>query len=97
MPLAVPMVWHEPCCHLADCYFCMTSTIGFSSKSKHTIQYPNIPSAVRPVPCNESLSILVAPKTYTLWPETDLEDFEPLSGPSASTDDDEVYPADLVH
>ncbi|GBM77926.1 hypothetical protein AVEN_89589-1 [Araneus ventricosus] len=30
-------------------------------------------------------------------PETDLEDFEPQPGPSTSTDDDEEYPADLVH
>ncbi|GBM65573.1 hypothetical protein AVEN_169853-1 [Araneus ventricosus] len=91
------MVWREPRCHLTDCYFCMTSTFGFSSKSKHTVQYPNIPSAVRPVPHNESLSIPVAPKTYTLQPETDLEDFGPQLGPSTSTDDDEEQSADLVH
>ncbi|GBM34091.1 hypothetical protein AVEN_225613-1 [Araneus ventricosus] len=91
------MVWREPRCHLTDCYFCMTSTVGSSSKSKHTIQYPNIPSAVRPVPHNESLPIPVAPKTYTLQPETNLEDFEPHPGPSTSTDDDEKYPADLIH
>lgn len=50
MSFAVPMVWREPRCHLTDCYFCMTSIVGFSSKSKHKIQYPDIPSAVRPVP-----------------------------------------------
>ncbi|GBM17169.1 hypothetical protein AVEN_47577-1 [Araneus ventricosus] len=75
----------------------MTSTVGFSSKSKHTIQYPNIPSAVRPVTHNESFPIPVTPKTYTLQPETDLEDCEPQPGPSTSTDDDEEYPTDLVH
>ncbi|GBM22452.1 hypothetical protein AVEN_221515-1 [Araneus ventricosus] len=91
------MVWREPRCHLTDCYFCMTSTIGFSSKSKHTIQYPNISSAVRPVPHNESLPIPVAPKTYTLQPETDLEDFETQPGSSMSTDDNEEYPVNLVH
>ncbi|GBN22052.1 hypothetical protein AVEN_241409-1 [Araneus ventricosus] len=64
--------------------------------SAHTIQYPNIPSAIRPVPHNECFPIPVAPKTYTLLPETDLEDFEPQPGPSTSTDDEE-YPADLVH
>ncbi|GBL75061.1 hypothetical protein AVEN_243844-1 [Araneus ventricosus] len=84
MHFAVPMVWREPRCHLTDCYFCMTSTVGFSRKSKHTIQYPNILSAVRPVPHNESLPIPVAPKTYTLQPEMDLEDFEPQPGPSTS-------------
>ncbi|GBO34826.1 hypothetical protein AVEN_182911-1 [Araneus ventricosus] len=75
----------------------MTSTGGFFSKSKHTIQYPNIPSAVRPVPHNEFFPIPVAPKTYTLQLKTDLEDFEPQTGKSTSTYDDEEYPADLVH
>ncbi|GBM19979.1 hypothetical protein AVEN_77904-1 [Araneus ventricosus] len=39
----------------------------------------------------------VVQKTYTLQPETDLEDFEPRPRPSTSTDFDEEYPADLVH
>ncbi|GBM87025.1 hypothetical protein AVEN_40607-1 [Araneus ventricosus] len=91
------MVWREPRCYLTDCYFFMSSNVGFSNKSKHTTQHPNIPSAVKPVPHNEFLPIPVAPKTYTLPPETDLEDFEPQPGPSTSTDDNEEYPADLVH
>ncbi|GBN16426.1 hypothetical protein AVEN_126509-1 [Araneus ventricosus] len=95
MPFAVPMVWREPRCHLTDCYFCMTSAVGFNRRSKHTIHYPNIPSVIRPVPYNESLPIPVAPKTYTLLPEMDLEDFEPQPGLSTSTDDEE-HPA-LVH
>ncbi|GBM98979.1 hypothetical protein AVEN_65984-1, partial [Araneus ventricosus] len=91
------MAWHEPHCHLTDYYFCMTFTVGFSSKSRRTIQYPNIPSAVRPVPQNESFPIRVATKTYTLQPSTDLEDFELQPGPSTPTDDDKEYPADLVY
>ncbi|GBM40992.1 hypothetical protein AVEN_250314-1 [Araneus ventricosus] len=66
------------------------------SLAKASTQF-SIPSAVRPVPHNEYLPIPVAPKTYTLQPETDLEDFEPQPGPSTSTDDEEEYPADLVH
>ncbi|GBN78918.1 hypothetical protein AVEN_9465-1, partial [Araneus ventricosus] len=54
-------------------------------------------SAVRPVRHNEPLPIPVAPKTYTLHRETDLEDFEPQSGSSTSTYGDEEYPADLSH
>ena len=67
----------------------MTSTVGFSYKNRHAIQYPNIPSALRPVPRNESLPILVAPKAYTFQPEIYLEDFEPQPRPSTTTDDDE--------
>ena len=93
MPFAVPTVWPELCCYC----FCMTSTIGFSNKNRHAIQYLNIPSALRPVPYNESLPIPVAPKTYTLQPEIYVEGFEPQPGPLMSTDDDEEYPVDLAH
>ncbi|GBL85477.1 hypothetical protein AVEN_34648-1 [Araneus ventricosus] len=37
------------------------------------------------------------PKTYTLQPKTNLEDFQPQPETSTSTDDDEEYPADFVH
>ncbi|KAK4880623.1 hypothetical protein RN001_008769 [Aquatica leii] len=91
------MVWREPRCHLTDCYFCMTSTVGFSSKSKHTIQNPNIPSALRPVCHNDTLPIPEPPNTYTLEPEIDLKDSEPPPGASNDTfNDDEGYSADLV-
>lgn len=98
MPFAVPMIWREPRCHLTDCYFCMTSTVGLSRKSKHTIQYYNIPSALRPVPHNEALPIPVPPKTYTVEPETDMKEFEPQPGLSYDTftDDDECS-ADSTH
>ncbi|KAK4872960.1 hypothetical protein RN001_014989 [Aquatica leii] len=91
------MVWREPRCHLSDCYFCMTSTVGFSSKGKHTIQYPNIPSALKPVPHNDTLPIPEPPNTYTLEPEINLKDTEPQPGASNDTfNDDEEYSADLV-
>ena len=49
MKFEVPMVWREPKrCH-ADCYFCMVSTKGFNSKTKHAASHPDIPSARRPV------------------------------------------------
>ncbi|KAK4881289.1 hypothetical protein RN001_004608 [Aquatica leii] len=90
------MVWLEPRCHLTDCYFCMTSTVGFSSKSKHTIQYPNIPSVLRPVHHNDTLPIPEPPNTYTLDPEIDLKDSEPQPGASNDTfNDDEEYSTDL--
>jgi hypothetical protein len=76
----------------------MTSTVGLSRKSKHTIQYYNIPSALRPVPHNEALPIPVPPKTYTVEPETDMKEFEPQPGLSYDTftDDDECS-ADSTH
>ena len=59
MSFAVPMVWREPGNHTTDCNFCMVppNSRGFTRKMKWTITYPNIPSAVRPVPYGEGLSI----------------------------------------
>ena len=44
MPFVIPMVWREPTDHVSDCYFCLTSITGVTAKSKHTVQYPNLPS-----------------------------------------------------
>lgn len=48
MPFGVPMKWGKPRNHRNDCYFCMTSVVGFSSKNKHKIKYPDCRSAVKP-------------------------------------------------
>lgn len=61
MPFAVPMVWREPTDHVRDCYFCITKTEGFSKKQRDKIQYPNLPSAIRPVPHSEELPVPIAP------------------------------------
>ena len=54
LPFGIPMVWREQENHLNDCYFCMVSTKGFNKKNKSKIQYPNLKSAIRPVPhCDE--------------------------------------------
>ncbi|GBN14785.1 hypothetical protein AVEN_206982-1 [Araneus ventricosus] len=46
--------------------FVLTSVKGFSSKSKHCIQYPKLHSAMRPVPHSEDLPIPTAPDKYTV-------------------------------
>ena len=53
----VPMVWREPTDHVTNCYFCMVKTRGFSGKNKHLIQYPSLPSAIRPVPHSTAVPI----------------------------------------
>ena len=50
MPFAVPMVWREPKDHTTDCYFCITKTSGITAKTRRNVKYPDIPSAIRPVP-----------------------------------------------
>lgn len=49
LAFGVPMVWREQRNHVDDCYFCLTKTSGYSKKTRHTINYPNLDSAVRPV------------------------------------------------
>ena len=70
MPFAVPMIWREQKDHVTDCYFCLTNVSGFSGKNKKSIEYPNLPSAMRPVPHDDSLLIPKPPETWSL-DETD--------------------------
>ena len=55
MPFATPMIWREPKDHFQDCYFCLANAKGFSSKHRKKITYPNINSALRPVPHDPSM------------------------------------------
>lgn len=65
MNFAVPMIWQEPKVHSTDCYFCLTNII-ITSKSKHTVIYPNLPSAMRPVPQSDELLVPQPPENLIL-------------------------------
>ena len=66
MPFAIPVVWSEPTDHVSHCYFCLISIIGVIASSKHTVQYPNLPSAMRPVPHTAELPVPKPPTNMTL-------------------------------
>jgi hypothetical protein len=66
MPYAIPMVWREPTDHVPDCYFCLTSITGVTAKSKHSVQYPNLQYAMRPVPHSAELPVPKPPTNITL-------------------------------
>ena len=70
---AIHMLWREPQDNSSDCYFCITQKKGISSKSKHTVKYPNLPSALRPVPHSEELPTLRPPSNLTLEDESEHE------------------------
>ena len=57
MPFAVPMVWREGKDHVTDCYFTLTNVQGINHKNKHCVQYPDILSAIRPVPHGPCLPV----------------------------------------
>ncbi|UYV84654.1 hypothetical protein LAZ67_X002984 [Cordylochernes scorpioides] len=65
MPFEVPMVWREPKDHYSDCYFCLIKTKGITYKSKHTIKYPELPSAMRLVPHSDHLLVPQPPENVT--------------------------------
>ena len=65
-PFAIPMDWREPTNHVSDCYFCLTSITGVTAKSKHTVQYPNLPSVMRPVPHSAELPVQKPPTNMML-------------------------------
>ena len=85
MNFAVPMVWHEPQDHSSECYFYITQIKGVSSKSKHTEKYPDLPSAMRPVPQSEDLPIPHPPTHLTL--EDELEHGAATEVPNEERDD----------
>jgi len=66
MPYAIPMVWRQPTDHVSDCYFYLASITGVTAKSKHAVQNPNLPSAMRPVPHSAELPVPKPPTNVTL-------------------------------
>ncbi|GBM46311.1 hypothetical protein AVEN_88005-1 [Araneus ventricosus] len=76
MPFAVPVMWREPTNHIHDCYFCMVPPVsgGFTKKNKRIIEYPNIPSALRPVSHSEGLPIPEPPTDFSI--SSDEEDLD---------------------
>ncbi|UYV78677.1 hypothetical protein LAZ67_16002346 [Cordylochernes scorpioides] len=62
MPFAVPMIWRVPKDHSSDCYFCLTKTTGITSKSRQTVEYPDLPSAMRSVPHIDILPVPQPPE-----------------------------------
>ena len=55
-----------------------------SRKKKWTVEYSNIPSALRPVPDGEELPIPVPPESYTLDSDDDHDDDQDSAGPEPS-------------
>jgi hypothetical protein len=69
VPFAFPVVWREEKDHLNFCYFCVTKIDGHNSKATHNVGYSNIPSALRPVEHDDSLSIPKPPQQLTVHEE----------------------------
>jgi hypothetical protein len=75
MLFPIPIVWREPMDHISDCYFCMAIITGVTAKSRHTVQYFNLSSAMRPVPHSAQLHVTKPPTNMTLS-DSELSDEE---------------------
>ena len=67
------MVWREPWNHADDCYFCLTNITGFNASSRKKIKYPNLRSAMRPVPHSDDLPVPTSPVNKDLLPSSEEE------------------------
>lgn len=85
MRFAVPMVWREPKNHLDDCYFCALNLKGINRKNRQTLVYPNLASAIRPVPHSEGLPIPV----FSVLPQITLSSTEEISSPEDDSGDED--------
>lgn len=59
LPFSIPMIWREQKNHTNDCYFCLVNVTGINKRFRKSIKYPNLPSAMRPIPfeTNESYPV----------------------------------------
>jgi len=56
---AIPIVWREPKDHCNDCYFCAVKTKDINRKNRNSLTYPDLDSAIRPIPHSEELPVPV--------------------------------------
>ena len=78
------MIWQEQKNHVDDCYFCLVNVKGYNKRNKHKLQYPNLASALRPIPHSEEILV----PTFTELSEIDEE--LGLFFDSSQTDEDSV-------
>ncbi|KAL4720940.1 hypothetical protein ACJJTC_015404 [Scirpophaga incertulas] len=96
MPFAVPMVWREPTNHFNDCYFSLTNTEGYTEgytkKKKKNIDYPTVPSAIKPVPHGEGLPVPTPPLNWEDLVIPELNDNEELHSETAELLENTIDP-----
>ena len=94
MPLAFPMVWRELRDQVSGCFFCFSNISRITSKSRHTVNHPALPSAMRPVPQCEELPVPKPPTFSNDDSDSDEDrgqqvgdnvDFDPTSEASSSS------------
>ena len=80
IPFAIPMVWREGKDHITDCYFCMINLRGINRKNKHHVQYPDVPSAIRPIPYCPDLPVPTPVGNMELSSKSEYSDMTVVAG-----------------
>ena len=63
MPFGIPRIWREPQNHYDDCYFCKIDVSKYRKvKGRQGLEYPDLPSSMRPVPHSENIPIPKPPQ-----------------------------------
>lgn len=94
LAFGVPMIWRESSNHTTDCYFCLANVKGFSSKTRASVKYPDVPSVSKPIPHDPvTCPIPTAPTQHTVDEETQEEY---LSSPTNDSDSD-YQPEEDIH
>jgi hypothetical protein len=59
--------------HISECYFCFTDVSGHTSKNKRSIEYPYLPSALKPVPHSAELLVPERPESSNLEHDAEMD------------------------
>ena len=78
----IPMISREPKNHFDDCHFCAVNTKGINRKNRNSLVYPNLESAIRPIPHCHEIPVLV----FKGLPELELPGSEEDQASILSTD-----------
>ena len=76
LEFAVLMIWGEQKDYITDCYFCLTKIEEYNQKNKKSIVYPNLASAIGPVPHFVHLPVPIPPVNLPVVSEKSDESSE---------------------
>ncbi|GBN18347.1 hypothetical protein AVEN_64902-1 [Araneus ventricosus] len=81
----IPMMWRVKQNHTTDFYFCSVDVIGFNTKNKKNIFYPNLSSAIHPVPHTSEIPVPHPPLNLgDIWIDSEDGDTLPHQDESSS-------------